>query len=204
VGLGDGGGAFDPDRTAQDPDTLLGKLLATPVDGDGPRWKTVLTGLRNPWRFSFDLGMNEVWIGDVGQDEVEEVDRVPLELDEQPKNLGWSAFEGTRRVKGHDLEPGGDMVWPVATYDHDAGCSITGGPIYGGSRLPALSRRYVYGDFCSGTLWTLRSAPRGKAEDVRREQATVPQLTHIGVDDHGELVFASGGGAIYRAVAPGS
>jgi glucose/arabinose dehydrogenase len=204
LGLGDGGGAFDPRRTAQDPDSKLGKLLATPVDAPQPEWKIVLTGLRNPWRFSFDVGMNEVWIGDVGQDAVEEVDRVPLELDERPKNLGWSAFEGIRRISGHELERGGDIVWPVATYDHDAGCSITGGPIYGGSQLAPLARRYVYGDFCSGALWTLRPAPGGKAEDVRREQAMVPQLTHIGVDDRGELVFASGGGALYRAVAPGS
>jgi glucose/arabinose dehydrogenase len=203
LGLGDGGGAFDPRRTAQDPEQRLGKLLATPVDGP-PQWKAVLTGLRNPWRFHFDVGMNEVWIGDVGQDEVEEVDRVPLELDEPPKNLGWSAFEGTRRMEGRELEPGGDIVWPVAVYDHDAGCSITGGPIYGGTELAPLSRRYVYGDFCSGAIWTLRPAAAGEVEDVRREKAIVPQLTHIGVDDRGELVFASAGGALYRAVAPGS
>ena len=203
LGLGDGGGAFDPDRRAQDPGDKLGKLLATPVEGP-PRWKTVLNGLRNPWRFWFDMGMNEVWIGDVGQDALEEIDRVLPEPDEPPKNLGWSAFEGTRRVGGHDLDRRGDLVWPVATYSHKAGCSITGGPIYGGALLPALSRRYVYGDFCSGALWTLRPGPGREVGDVRREQASVPQLTHIGLDDRGELVFASAGGAIYRAVAPGS
>jgi glucose/arabinose dehydrogenase len=202
-GLGDGGGAFDPRRSAQDPDNLLGKLIATRVDGP-PDWQVVLTGLRNPWRFWFDFALGEIWIGDVGQDEVEEVDRVPLELDEPPKNLGWSAFEGTERVGHHELDRSGDLVWPAATYDHDAGCSITGGPIYGGVAVPGLARRYVYGDFCSGALWSLKPAPAGKVEDVRRERATVPQLTHIGTDDRGELVFASGGGALYRAVAPGS
>ena len=204
LGLGDGGGAFDPDRTAQDPGDKLGKLLATRVDTGRPDWKPVLTGLRNPWRFWFDLGMNEVWIGDVGQDEVEEVDRVQLELDEPPKNLGWSAFEGTRRINGHDLDRTGELVWPVAVYDHKAGCSITGGPVYGGAALPRLARRYLYGDFCSGSLWSLRPGPGRDVEDLRREQATVPQLTHIGVDDRGELVFASASGALYRAVAPGS
>ena len=99
LGLGDGGGAFDPRRTAQDPRNLLGKLIATRVDRPQPKWEVVLTGLRNPWRFSFDPALGEVWIGDVGQDEVEEVDRVLLELDEPPKNLGWSAFEGTHRIE---------------------------------------------------------------------------------------------------------
>ena len=203
LGLGDGGGAFDPRATAQDPRSRLGKLIATPVDGP-PRWRTVLTGLRNPWRFSFDAALGEVWIGDVGQDDVEEVDRVLLEPDEPPKNLGWSAFEGTRNLEGHALDRGGDLVWPVATYEHGPGCSITGGVVYGGGGLPRLARRYVYGDFCTGSLWSLTGEPGGSATDVRRERATVPQLTHIGVDANGELVFASGAGAIYRAVPPGS
>jgi glucose/arabinose dehydrogenase len=203
LGLGDGGGAFDPDRTAQDRESLLGKLIATRVDGGEPDWAPVLTGLRNPWRFWFDPALGELWIGDVGQDEVEEVDRVPLELDEPPKNLGWSAFEGTRRIGRHELDREGDLVWPVATYTHDDGCSITGGSIYGGARLPGLARRYVYGDFCSGALWSLRPGPGQEVDDVRRERAVVPQLAHIGVDDRDELVFASASGAIYRAVAPG-
>src|SRR5215213_3581453 len=204
LGLGDGGGAFDPRATAQDPDNLLGKVIAADVDAPAPRWQVVLTGLRNPWRFWFDPALGEVWIGDVGQDEVEEIDRVPLELDEPPKNLGWSAFEGSRRVDGHDLDRDGELVWPVATYSHDDGCSITGGPVYAGVDLHALERRYVYGDFCSGAIWTLRGTPAGGAEDVRRERATVPQLTHIGVDERQELLFASASGAIYRAVAPSS
>ncbi len=204
LGLGDGGGANDPRRTAQDPRNLLGKLIAVDVDASKPRWKVVLTGLRNPWRFWFDPALGEVWIGDVGQDAVEEIDRVLLELDEPPKNLGWSAFEGLRRIGGHDLDRGGDLVWPVATYEHgeNGGCSVTGGLVYGGGRLPGLSRRYVYGDYCAGTLWSLRGAPKGRAEDVRRERANVPLLAHIGTDSDGELVFASGSGDIYRAVSP--
>jgi glucose/arabinose dehydrogenase len=204
LGLGDGGGAFDPRRTAQDPGNLLGKLIATDVARPEPDWSVVLSGLRNPWRFWFDPALGEVWIGDVGQDEVEEVDRVLLEFDEPPKNLGWSAFEGSERIGGHDLDPGGELVWPVAQYRHDDvdGCSVTGGLVYGGARLPGLVRRYVYGDFCAGTLWSLRGTPKGGAEDVRREQAAVPQLTHIGADADGELVLASAGGDIYRAVAP--
>ena len=203
LGLGDGGGALDPRATAQDPEQLLGKLVAADVDARSPEWDPVLTGLRNPWRFWFDPALGEVWIGDVGQDEVEEVNRVPLEFDEPPKNLGWSAYEGTRRIDGHALDRSGELVWPVATYEHgDGGCSVTGGVVYGGHALPALARRYVYGDFCAGTLWSLEGTPGGGAADVRRERATVPQLTHIGTDADGELVFASAAGDIYRAIAP--
>jgi glucose/arabinose dehydrogenase len=204
LGLGDGGGAFDPRRTAQDQDNLLGKLIAADVERAEPEWEVVLSGLRNPWRFWFDPALAEVWIGDVGQDEVEEVDRVPLEFDEPPKNLGWSAYEGSERIAGHDLDRTGELVWPVAQYRHDdeGGCSITGGVVYGGARVPGLVRRYVYGDFCSGALWSLRGTPKGGAADVRRERATVPQLTHIGTDGDGELVLASAAGDLYRAVAP--
>jgi glucose/arabinose dehydrogenase len=204
LGLGDGGGAFDPRRTAQDPEQLLGKLVAVDADARSPHWEVVLTGLRNPWRFWFDPALGEIWIGDVGQDDVEEINRVPLELDEPPKNLGWSAYEGTRPIAGHDLEPGTELVWPVAAYTHDeGGCSITGGVVYGGAALPDLVRRYVYGDFCAGTLWSLQGTAEGGATDVRREQATVPQLTHIGTDADGELVFASGAGDVYRAAPAG-
>ena len=204
LGLGDGGGAFDPRATAQDPRNLLGKLIAVDADAGMPRWKVVLTGLRNPWRFSFDRALSEIWIGDVGQNEVEEIDRVPLELDEPPKNLGWSAFEGTKRLRGHDLDRGGELIWPVATYDHgdEGGCSVTGGLVYGGRRLSGMVRRYIYGDYCAGTLWSLRGTPEGGAADVRRERAKVPMLSHIGTDSDGELVFASGQGDIYRAVPP--
>jgi glucose/arabinose dehydrogenase len=200
VALGDGGGAFDPDQRAQDPDDKLGKLLSTDVDGGGG-WRVELSGLRNPWRLSFDLALGELWLGDVGQDDVEEVNRVLLEPDEPPKNLGWSAFEGHRRTEGdHDLDTTGELVWPVAAYTHDDGCSVTGGYVYQGTRLARLQGRYLYGDFCSGALWSLKGMPKGLAGDVRRERAKVPQLTHIGPDADGEPVLASAAGAIYRAV----
>ena len=201
LGLGDGGGAFDPHGNSQDPRGLLGGLVSVDVDASGPpRWRTEVYGLRNPWRFAFDPGMNEVWIGDVGQDGAEEVDRVALEPDEPPKNLGWPAYEGTQALENAELDRTGQLVFPVAAYDHAQGCSITGGSIYRGTRIPALSGRYVYGDFCSGALWTLRPAPAGRAQDVRRERAALPQLTHIGTDADGELVLATAGGDVVRAV----
>jgi len=207
IGLGDGGGAFDPNQTAQDLHSPLGKILAVDVDADGPLtaadWDVVLYGLRNPWRFSFDGALGELWIADVGQDETEEVNRVLPEPDEPPKNLGWSVFEGDQAVEDdHPLDETGELVWPVAAYDHDDGCSITGGHVYRGVALPELQGRYFYGDFCSGALWSLKAVPGGGAEDVRREEATVPQLTHIGLDSADEPLFASATGAIYRATPP--
>jgi glucose/arabinose dehydrogenase len=202
LGLGDGGGAFDPERRAQDRKDLLGKLVSTDVQGE-PKWRVELLGLRNPWRFAFDPALGEVWIGDVGQDHVEEIDRVLLEPDEPPKNLGWSAFEGTERVsEGDDTLADTELVWPVAQYTHADGCSVTGGYVYQGTKLDRLRGRYLYGDFCSGILWSLKAAPEGRATDVRRERAAVPQLTHIGPDADGEPLFASAAGAIYRAVSP--
>ncbi len=204
LGLGDGGGAFDPHGNGQDPKGLLGKLISTDVDAReaAPRWRVDLMGLRNPWRFSFDPGLNEVWIGDVGQDEVEEVNRVLLEPDEPPKNLGWPAYEGARELNLGVLDTSGELVFPAAVYPHADGCSITGGVVYRGAALPALSGRYVYGDFCTGALWTLKPTPGGGASDVRREAALRPQLTHIGVDADGELVLASADGTVVRAVEP--
>jgi glucose/arabinose dehydrogenase len=200
LGLGDGGGAFDPRRAAQDPGSPLGKVLATDVDSPTGGWTPVLIGLRNPWRFSFDRALSELWVSDVGQDRVEEINRVPLELDEPPKNLGWSAFEGTFRLEDHELETSGELVEPVASYSHDQGCAVIGGVVYAGVELEGLSRRYVFGDFCSGTLWSVQGLPGGAASPMRAERAAVPQLTHIGEDSDGELVFASATGSIFRAV----
>lgn len=204
LGMGDGGGAFDPRRDAQDPRSRLGKILFADVDTPGPpRWRALVLGLRNPWRFTFDPPLNEMWIGDVGQDAAEEIDRLPVEPDERPKNLGWGPFEGTTRISrgGRRLQRG-ELVWPVAAYPHRRGrCSVTGGLVYRGSRVPALAGRYVFGDFCSGELWSLKPKPGRGAEDLRLERAKVPQLTHIGADERGELLLASSSGTIYRAHA---
>ena len=85
-------------------------------------------------------------------------------------------------------------MWPVVQYTHDDGCSVTGGYVYQGAKLPRLAGRYLYGDFCSGVLWSLKGAPEGRVADVRRERAAVPQLTHIGPDAEGEPLFASAAG----------
>nr|MBA2505449.1 PQQ-dependent sugar dehydrogenase [Thermoleophilaceae bacterium] len=187
--------------------SLLGKLVSLDVDAKGEQdWRVDLYGLRNPWRFWFDPAMNEVWIADVGQDAYEEIHRVPLEPDEPPKNLGWPVYEGVTELTGKDvegnrLEGGGELIFPVAGYSHDDGCSVTGGAIYRGRRVDDLEGRYVYGDFCSGALWTLRPKTGGGAQDVRRERAKLPQVTHIGPGARGELVMAAATGEIFSAAA---
>ena len=202
LGLGDGGGAFDPSQHAQDLRSKLGKLLSVDVDAARPDWRVALTGLRNPWRFAFDPALGEIWIGDVGQDDAEEINRVLLEPDEPPKNLGWDAFEGDQRTSddAFALDRTGELIWPVAAYTHRDGCSVIGGYVYRGTAIAPLQGRYLYGDFCSGALWSLTGTPAGGADDIRRERAQVQQLTHIGPDANGEPLLASGAGAIFRAV----
>ena len=199
LGLGDGGGAFDPEGRSQDMGTRLGKLLRLDVDGTGTDWEIVANGLRNPWRFTFDRETGDLWIGDVGQDRWEEVDFVAAGT-EWPLNFGWDVYEGDEQVEDGALQGEGELVGPVAVYAHDLGCSITGGFVYRGADLPAMRGRYLYGDYCSGMIWSLRLED-GEAVDVRREEISVPQLTSFGEDTDGELYLVSQSGSIYRLAA---
>jgi glucose/arabinose dehydrogenase len=201
VGMGDGGGSYDPGDRAQDAGSRLGKVLAAGVDRTGPvRWRTALTGLRNPWRMWADPRTDELWLGDVGQDSAEEVDRVRLDLTGPPPNLGWPAYEGNRRLAGRRLDGSGPLVRPVATYSHAEGCSVVGGLVYRGRALSGLAGRYLFGDFCSGRLWSLRPRAGGAVAGLRSEAPRARGLTHIGTDARGELVLAVRSGAILRAV----
>ncbi len=124
------------------------------------------------------------------------------EPDEPPKNLGWPAFEGDRTLNRGRLAAGAQAIAPVAVYGHDEGCSVTGGVIYRGRELDGLRERFVYGDFCSGTIWSLRPRPALAVADVRRETVRVPQVTSIGTDARGELVMTTAAGELLRAVPP--
>ena len=206
LGLGDGGAAFDPQDRSQDPDSRLGKLLRYDAARPGPaKWDAVASGLRNPWRFSFDGATGDLWIGDVGQDRSEEVDlidRASLERagPARPLNLGWPAYEGRERMPGRRLVGRGPLVFPVATYGRRQGCSIVGGFVYRGSANPGLRGRYVYGDLCSGRIWTLRRA--GSRADVRVESEAVPQLVAFGEDAERELYAVSLDGSVVRLTEP--
>lgn len=195
LGLGDGGSAFDPRGHGQDPASKLGKLLRY----DGTSWETVATGMRNPWRMSFDPATGLLWIGDVGQDRVEEIDRLrlPEDRDDRIPNLGWAAYEGHLPLGAKPYEPGAPPTWPIAGYLHRNGrCSVTGGPVYRGDALPRLKGRYLFGDFCTGELFTMRA--RGPAR-VRLERASVPGPAAFAV--LGEDVFVvSIAGELHRLV----
>jgi glucose/arabinose dehydrogenase len=196
LGLGDGGHAFDPEERSQNMDTFLGKLLRLDVDADETDWEIVANGLRNPWRFSFDRSTGDLYIGDVGQDRWEEIDFVPAGT-QGLLNFGWDVYEGDEQVEDGELRGGGKLVSPIAVYAHDAGCSVTGGFVYRGKAVPGLRGRYLYGDYCSGTVWSLR-VENGETTDVRRERISVPQLTSFGEDADGELYVVSQAGAVYR------
>ena len=207
IGLGDGGSGGDPGNRAQNPAALLGKILRIDVDGARPyaiplgnpfangggRPEIYALGLRNPWRFAFDRADGRLLAGDVGQNQVEEIDVI-----ERGGNYGWPILEGPlcyRPKAGCD--PTG-LTPPVAHYRHDRGrCSVTGGYVYRGSALPGLVGTYLFGDFCSGEIFGLRQGATSVLLD------TDLQIASFGEDGDGELYVVDLGGAVYRIVGAG-
>src|SRR3954447_5265416 len=197
VGMGDGGSAGDPGNRAQNPAELLGKLLRINPLKRGARWQMVGLGLRNPWRFSFDRANGDLYIGDVGQGNWEEIDYRPAATLGTRVNYGWHVFEGRARFSNTAVGPG-QLVAPVEVYSHaDNNCSVTGGYVYRGRAVAAAAGRYFYGDYCSGTIWSLR-IQNGGAVDGRREPLHIASLTSFGEDAAGELYLATGSGQIYK------
>ena len=219
IGLGDGGGGGDPFENAQNPNVLLGKILRIDVDGEpaGRRGYALppdnpyaadgiepgrglpeiwALGLRNPWRFSFDPANGDLYIGDVGQSSYEEIDRQPGGS-AGGENYGWNQLEG-----GHCYRDGCDpsaFVMPIAEYGRDGGCSVTGGYVYRGAAQPALRGIYVFADYCSGIVFTIRAG--GRDETVRRVLDSELSVSSFGTDESGELYLADlGGGGIYRVL----
>jgi len=222
VSVGDAGPAGDPRGHAQSLRTRLGKILRVDVDrlpskgrrryviprtnpfADRPaaRREIYHWGLRNPWRFSFDRTRGDLWIGDVGQNMLEEIDFTPAGV--SGVNFGWNRFEGRRPFRPRrttDLVRS-RMAVPVTQYLHgDNGCSVIGGYVYRGRRVSVLSGRYVFGDYCSGRVWMLAAGPR----PGRRIEITgwlgrrLSGLTPFGEDGRGELL-AVAGTAVYRFV----
>jgi glucose/arabinose dehydrogenase len=193
--IGDGGSGGDPENRAQNMRSLFGKLLRLDVNRATPRWEIAALGLRNPWRFTFDRRTGDLWIGDVGQGDVEEIDVVPRGT-AGLLNFGWDVYEGTHTYEEKPLGPG-TLVQPLYQYSHDNGCSVTGGYVYRGSAIPRLRGRYLFGDYCAGTIWSLKLVG-GKATDVRREPIKVPGLSSFGETATGELYLTSDDGPLYR------
>lgn len=214
IGLGDGGGAGDPLENGQAITTPLGAILRIDVDGGLPYdippdnpfvgiegvdeiWDY---GLRNPWRFTFDRLTGDLYIGDVGQNDWEEIDHhaagTPGGL-----NFGWDCKEGT-----HDYEfttecATADLVEPIAEYDHTVGRSVTGGFVYRGSRYPDLQGRYFFADFISGRIWSMSKTGSNPVtwSDPKLELDTDLLISSFGQDAAGELyVVDLGGGTVRR------
>ena len=150
-------------------------------------------GLRNPWRISFDRGTGDLWIGDVGQNQWEEIDYLPAGSP-SGANFGWSIMEG---YHSYDGEPQSGMYTPVAEYSHaEGGCSVTGGYVYRGAALPEWNGIYLYGDYCSGKVWALILSDGQWQSQVMFETGVL--ITSFGQDESGEIYLASDNGNIYN------
>ncbi len=213
LSLGDGGSGHDPLEHGQNPKTLFGSILRINVDdpdeglnygipsdnpfvGNTGGWREEIWayGLRNPWRFSIDPGTGDLWIGDVGQGQWEEVTPVR----EPGANLGWDMYEGMNCFEG-PCDPEG-ITFPAWEYSHaDGRCSVTGGYVYRGAALPELVGEYVYADFCTGQIWALNTET--STPENTELVDTDFLLSSFGVDTEGEL-YALGWDTrrIYRVV----
>jgi glucose/arabinose dehydrogenase len=213
VGMGDGGNGGDvgsghaPQGNGQSLSTLLGKMLRISVGPTGPytvpsnnpnlgagaRSEIWSFGLRNPWRFSFDRATGDMYIGDVGQNAWEEID-VQAAASPGGENYGWPVWEGSHPYRGGPLV---SDTKPAAEYSHAGGnCSVTGGYVYRGSRVPSLQGFYLYGDFCSGKLWSLvRLGGQWHSSLILTAGL---QISSFGEDEEGELYVVDLAGSLYR------
>lgn len=209
LGLGDGGGGGDPQSNAQNPATLLGKLIRIDVnpvhveyaippdnpflDDPGVAGEIWAMGLRNPWRISFDAHNGDLYIADVGQGEREEVNVQPA-ASAGGENYGWNIAEGSLC-----FQPGCDLAGltlPVAEYSHAEGCAITGGEVYRGNAYPDLHGRYLYADYCSGVIWSLRwQAGQWQSEQVAD---TGLSIATFGLGEDGSLYLSSFGDGVFQ------
>ena len=225
IGTGDGGGAGDPFQTAQNSYSHLGKILRIDVDGRAGalpyglpatnpfvnrstyRPEIWAKGLRNPWRFSFDRETGDLFIGDVGQDQWEEID---FQAAGTPggTDFGWSHMEGNHCFPPNTRKRCDRGTRPVAEYSHGKGCSVTGGYVYRGQAIPALRGVYLFADYCEGTLWGLHPKPGKSGKPgtfkMHRYLETDLNISGFGEDEAGELyLMGHRDGGVYRIVPQG-
>lgn len=195
LGLGDGGAGDDPENRAQDPGTELGKVIR--IDPDGGDTEIVISGVRNPWRWAFDVD-GSLWIADVGQNAIEEIDHLaPGEID--GANLGWSGFEGTEPYLDGDGRRPADAIGPVFQYPHtDGNCSITGGFVYRGSAIPALDGWYLFADYCAGRVRAIVLGDDGTFARELDLGIDVTSPISFGRDAQGEPYVLSDAGQVLR------
>jgi glucose/arabinose dehydrogenase len=210
IGLGDGGSAGDPENRSQNLQTLLGKMLRIDIDntegstnyavpsnnpfvGDPNALDEIWSyGLRNPWRFSFDSETDELWIGDVGQGSIEEIDRAAATVSGQ--NYGWRCYEGTQEYNTSGCPNQSELTFPVAEYSHSGGnCSITGGYVYRGEIYENFLGIYFYADFCSGEIGTI-----DQSNNQINHGPFNGSWVSFGEDKNKELYIIDNFGSIYK------
>ena len=216
VALGDGGSGGDPHGNGQKLSTMLGKILRIDVGAADATAYTVppdnpfvsksgaepaifLYGLRNPWRFSFDRVTGDLWIGDVGQGSWEEVD--VARAGTSAKNYGWNRMEATHCFRPSEGCDESGLTMPVAEYSHSEGCTVIGGYVYRGSGQPPIAGKYLFGDYCSGTIWAI-----DPTSEKFREPTVVGHmdgsLSSFGEDEAGELYVTDlSGGRLLKVSA---
>lgn len=207
IGMGDGGSQGDPHGNAQNVNSLLGKILRIDVDSGGPYGipgtnpfangggspEVWAYGLRNPWRLSFDRATGDLYIGDVGQSDWEEIDFQTADA-AGGANYGWNHREGTHAYASNQVA---GLIDPVAEYNHDAGCSVSGGVVVRDLALPDWQGVYLYGDYCSGLIWGLLRAADGSWSGSLLFQ-TGARITSFGEGLRGEVYLLNLRGAVYR------
>ena len=214
IGLGDGGSGGDPQGNGQSLQTLLGKLLRIDVDhgdpyaipSDNPFAKggglpeIWAYGLRNPWRFTYDSLSGDLYIADVGQNQWEEIDFLPADFAGMPANFGWNLREGTHPYQDDGAGAVLNFIEPIFEYQHDPGCSVTGGEVYRGNSLPAFYGIYLFGDFCSGTISGLLQKD---TNDWQGQSlfTTNFQISSFGLDEGGEIYVLDLNSGLYRLEA---
>ena len=204
IGFGDGGSEGDPNHVGQRATVgLLSKILRMNVYAKAPAAKVYAYGFRNPWRFSFDRANGDLWIGDVGQDTWEEVDKIPFGTP-AGGNYGWSYYEGTHVYNGGNgnAKPA-HTVFPIIQYPHSpatgpGNCSVTGGFVFRGPSIPSLAGYYVYADFCSGRIWR-RHANGGRPVEMAISRK-VGSISSFGQGSAGGLYVLSLNGTVSKIV----
>ncbi len=192
VGMGDGGSGGDPQNNAQNPNSLLGKILRIDVNQATFPVQMWALGIRNPWRWSFDRLTQDFYMGDVGQDLYEEVDFWPANGG-AGANYGWNIYEGMHNYKAGTIA---GAVPPIAEYSHSSGCSITGGYVYRGANMPALQGYYLYADYCNGNMWTAFRS--NNVWQSARFLTPGFSVSSFGEDQAGELYAVDYSGKIWR------
>ena len=215
IGMGDGGSAGDPGNRAQRLTYLLGKILRIDINhssgtlhyrspstnpyvgktGDDRIWAY---GLRNPWRFSFDRATGDLWIGDVGQNRYEEIDRATHSSGGgRAKNYGWHVLEGRACYNPASGCSSAGKTHPIAVYTHSLGCAVVGGYVYRGTLFGAMRGAYIFGDYCSGRIWALK-ANGASSQTPSLLRSSGLSISSFGEGENGEMYLTDLGGGVYR------